>query len=144
MYSSHHAVLSLLAGLGLLPFVQTDLPAVGVVAYAVVLGVAIDFDHFLVARYNAGNWRALRACVTDPRRVFLAQDEIFESGEVWPLERLLSHVVIAGLLVAALLVAGLVGLAVVSAVVLYVHVLADLAWDVARQAEYFQRVRETT
>jgi hypothetical protein len=144
MYSSHHAALSLLAGLGLLPFVQTDLPAVGVVAYAVVLGVAIDFDHFLVARYNAGNWRALRACVTDPRRAFLAQDEIFESGEVWPLERLLSHAVLAGGLVAALLVAGLVGVAVVSAVVLYVHVLADLAWDVARQAEYFQRVRETT
>ena len=144
MYSSHHAALSLLASAVLLPFVPTALPAVGVVAYAVVLGVAIDFDHFLVARYNTGSWRALRACLSDPRRVFLAQGEIFDAGEVWPLERLLSHAVLAGVLVAGLLAAGLVGLAVVSAVVLYVHVLADLVWDVARQAEYFERVRETT
>ncbi|MFC6951472.1 hypothetical protein [Halorubellus litoreus] len=144
MYSSHHAALSLVAGAALVPFVPTVLPAVAVVAYAVVLGVAIDFDHFLVARYNAGNWRALRACATDPRRAFLAQDEIFDADEVWPLERLLSHAVLAGVLVATLLAAGLVGLAVVSAVVLYVHVLSDLAWDVARQAEYFERVRETT
>ena len=133
MYSSHHAVLSALAGVALLPFVSTELGAVGVIAYAVVLGVGVDFDHFLVARYNAGDWRALRACIADPRRVLFSQDEIFAPAEVGVVERLLTHVVLAGVLVAVLLAGGLVDLAVVSAVVLYVHVLADLTWDVARQ-----------
>lgn len=132
MYSSHHATLSVLAAVALLPFVSTGLGPVGVVAYAVVLGVGVDFDHFLVARYNAGDWRALRACLADPRRVFVSQDEIFAPEEVRVVERLLTHVVLGGVVV-ALLAGALVDLAVVSAVVLYVHVLADLVWDVVRQ-----------
>jgi hypothetical protein len=135
MYSSHHAALSLLAGVALLPFVSTGLGPVGVVAYAIVLGVCVDFDHFLVARYNAGDWRALRACFANPRLAFVAQNEIFTSDEVGVLQRLLTHTVLGGVVVAALLARGLVDLAVVSAVVLYVHVLADLLWDVHRQGQ---------
>lgn len=144
MYSSHHAALSALAGVALLPFVSTGLGPVGVVAYAVVLGVGVDFDHFLVARYNAGDWRALRACLADPRRVLFSQDEIFAPDEVRVVERLLTHVVLGGVVVAALLAGGLVDLAVVSAVVLYVHVLADLVWDVARQDPLVEQARENT
>ena len=96
MYSSHHAALSVLTGVALLPFVSTGLGAVGVVAYAVVLGVGVDFDHFLVARYNAGDWRALRACLADPRLAFVSQEEIFAPEEVGVLQRLLTHVVLAG------------------------------------------------
>lgn len=144
MYSSQHAALSLVAGLVLVPLVPTVVSGPVLVAYAVVLGVGVDFDHFVVARVNAGNWRALRACVVDPRRVFLAQDEIFEAEEVWPLQRLLSHAVLGGALVAGLLAVDRLGVAVASAVVLYVHVLADLVWDVARQDRYFQRVRNAT
>ncbi|WP_227131546.1 hypothetical protein [Halorubellus salinus] len=144
MYSSHHAALSLVAGVALAPFVSTPLQPVGTVAYAVVLGVGVDLDHFLVARYRTGNWRALRACLTDPRRVFLAQDEIFDPGEVWPLERLLSHALVGTALVGGLFAAGLTGPAVVSAVVLHVHVVADLLWDVARQESYHEQVREAT
>ena len=144
MYSSHHAALSVLAGVALLPFVSTGLGAVGVVAYAVVLGVGVDFDHFLVARYNAGDWRALRACLADPRLAFVSQEEIFAPEEVGVLQRLLTHVVLAGVVVAALLAGGLVDLAVLSAVVLYVHVLADLAWDVVRRDHQGARAREAT
>jgi hypothetical protein len=143
MYSSHHAALSVLAGVALLPLVSTELGPLGVIAYAVVLGVGVDFDHFLVARYNAGDWRALRACLADPRQVFFSQDEIFAPDEVGVVERLLTHAVLGGVLVVALLAGGLVDLAVVSAVVLYVHVLADLVWDVARQDRYVEQGGET-
>lgn len=143
MYSSHHAALSVLAGVALLPFASTGLGPLGVVAYAVVLGVGVDFDHFLVARYNAGDWRALRAVLADPRLAFVSQDQIFTPGEVGVLQRLLTHVVLGGVLVVALLAGALVDLAVVSAVVLYVHVLADLVWDVARQDRYVEQGGET-
>lgn len=143
MYSKHHLVLSVLAGVALVPFVDTPLSAAGVVIGAAVLGVGVDLDHFLVARYNAGSWRALRECVREPSLVFLAQDDIFEPGEVWPVERLLTHVAFAGALVAGLYATGFVDLAVVAGVVLYVHVLADLAWDVHRHDAFLERVRAT-
>lgn len=142
MQSKHHFVLSLLVGVALVPVLETAATAPVLVAYATVLGVGVDVDHFAVAWYNTGSLRALRGCLGDPHRVFLAQDEIFEPGEVWPLQRLLTHVALAGALVAALLALGRVGLAVASAVVLYVHVLSDLAWDVSRQDRYFERVRD--
>jgi len=143
MRSTHHFVLSVLAGAGAVPFVDAPVRSVAVVAYAAVLGVGVDLDHFALAWYNTGSLRALRGCLADPRRVLVAQDEIFEPGEVWPLQRLLSHAVLAGTLVLAALAAGAVWLAVVSAVVLYVHVLADLAWDVLHQERYFEQVRAT-
>jgi hypothetical protein len=99
-----------------------------VVGYAAVVGVGIDFDHFLVARLNAGDWAALRRCLRRPRIVLVDQEAIFEPLEVNPVERLLSHVVIAGALVGGLwpvspYVAWLTG------VVLYAHLLGDLVAD---------------
>lgn len=98
------------------------------VAYAAVVGVGIDLDHFLLARLNDGDWRAARRCLADPRIVFLEQDRIFRTDEVGTLPRLLSHVVITGLLVGLLALLA-PGLAVFTAVVLYLHVLADLYAD---------------
>lgn len=103
------------------------------VIYAAVLGVGIDFDHFLVARLNTGSWAAARRCLRDPRIVFADQDAIFASGDVGVLRRLLSHVLIAGLLVAGLTFVDPF-LAAFSAVVLYGHLLADLIWDVGNES----------
>jgi len=142
MRSTHHLVLSLLAALSLAPVVDTALSPAVLVAAMTGLGVLVDLDHFLIALHNSGSPRALRWAVAHPVKAVLAQDEIFEATEVWPLERLLSHAVVAGALVAALVAAGFVGLAVAAGVVLYVHVLSDLAWDVWRQDIYHERVRD--
>ena len=125
MKSKAHAGISVVAGLAALAVTPPTIPAWAVVAVAVVAGVGIDLDHFLLARYNTGNWDAVRRCLRDPRIVAFAQDEIFEEGTVGALNRLLTHVVIAGVLVAVLWpwrpsVAGVV------AVSLYAHVLADV------------------
>lgn len=112
------------ARVGLDPVVAAAL--VGV--YATAAGVLIDLDHFVVARVNTGSWRAARYCLGNPRAVFFDQGSIFREGEVGVLKRLLSHVLIAGALVGALAVV-LPYLAVVTAVSLYVHLLADLLWD---------------
>lgn len=98
------------------------------VGYAAVVGVGIDLDHFLLARLNDGDWRAARRCLSDPRIVFLDQDCIFRTGEVGTLPRLLSHVLLAGAFVGLLVVVA-PGLAVFTAVILYLHVLADLYAD---------------
>ncbi|KTG11170.1 hypothetical protein AUR64_05535 [Haloprofundus marisrubri] len=108
---------------------ETALPTWFVLVYSAIIGVGIDFDHFLVARVNTGSWHAARDCLRNPTRVFAGQDEIFEDGEVGTLRRLLSHVVIVGLLIPVLAVVSL-PLALLTAVVLYGHLLSDLIWDV--------------
>jgi len=143
VYSRDHAIISVLVAVG--GVVALDLPIgwpVAVVA-ALVVGVGIDFDHFLVARLTTGEWTALRRCLADPRLAFLDQDDIFEPDAIWPLQRLLSHVLIAGVAVPALALWNR-PMAVFVAVVLYAHLLADLLWDVYRQDEYHRRVRQYT
>ena len=107
------------------------------------MGVGIDVDHFLVARLTTGEWTPLRRCLSNPRLVFLDQDEIFEPDAIWPLQRLLSHVLIAGVVVPALALWN-VPMAVFVGAVLYFHLLADLVWDVYRQGEYHRLVRQYT
>jgi hypothetical protein len=109
-----------------------------VVGYAAVVGVGIDLDHFLVARYNAGDWRALRRCLRRPRIVLFDQGAIFETLDVNPVERLLSHVVIAGVLVGALWLVSPY-FARVTGVVLYAHLLADLVADTLEFPETARR-----
>lgn len=99
------------------------------VGYAGAVGTLIDLDHFLLARLNTGDWRALGAILREPSIAVLRQDRIFAEGEVGALRRLLSHVVVTGLLVGALAPVA-PSWAILTAVVLYFHVLADLAWDV--------------
>jgi hypothetical protein len=98
------------------------------VAYAAVVGVGIDFDHFPLARFNDGDWRATRRLLRNPRLALFEQSGIFEEGQISPLQRLLSHVVVTGLLVGTLALVDPF-LAVFTAVVLYAHVLADLYAD---------------
>lgn len=133
IYSRSHFAISTLVGVvvalvaGLTP---TD--AVLVVVYGALLGTLIDLDHFLIARLNTGDWRALRYVLSTPRAVFLDQSTIFAPGEVGALRRLLSHAVIGGVLVVGLSFVS-VFLAVYTALILYVHVVSDLIEDV-RQA----------
>ena len=130
IYSRNHFVLSVLVGIAAVLYLgPSAVRGVALVAYAAAVGVGIDFDHFLLARLNAGDWRALRYCLHHPSVVFLDQSSIFESGEVGSLHRLLSHALIGGALVAGLAFVR-PALAVLTAVVLYVHVVADLVADV--------------
>ncbi|MFB6174110.1 MAG: hypothetical protein ABEI39_05645 [Halobacteriales archaeon] len=132
MKSGPHAAISLVAGLAALAVTTPTVPAWVVVAVAVVAGVGIDLDHFLLARYNTGDWTALQRCLRDPTIVFLDQEAIFERGDVGALKRLLTHLVIAGLVVPVLYlwrpyVAGVVALS------LYAHVLADVVAGVSNR-----------
>jgi hypothetical protein len=104
-------------------------PDAAVVAYGTAVGVGIDFDHFLIARFKTGSWDAVRFCLSNPRAAVADQSRIFDPGDVGVLSRLLSHVIIAGIVVPALAAVS-VPLAIVTGVVLYAHVLADLVWDI--------------
>jgi hypothetical protein len=111
----------------LVPVVEPSAPLV-IVGYGAALGVLVDLDHFLLARWNTGSWRATTDVVRNPRLLLFDQESIFEYGEVGPKQRLRSHVVITACLVAGLLPVSQ-PLAVVSGVVLVGHVLSDVVWD---------------
>lgn len=96
--------------------------------YGVAVSVLVDLDHFLVARLTTGRWENARRVLADPTIAVVAQEEIFDDGDVTELQRLLSHALLGGALVAGLLVVA-PALAVFTGVLLYVHVLADLLWD---------------
>jgi hypothetical protein len=135
MHSKGHFVGSLAVGLALVavaPPTVLGVPAVALVPYAVVLGVGIDLDHFLIAWYNAGEPRAIRAGLAHPRRLLFDQGALFEPDEISSHERLLTHVVIAGVLtLATWTLSPTLGLA--TAATLYVHVCSDLGWRVYRE-----------
>jgi hypothetical protein len=135
MYSRDHAIGSAVVGAVAAAVLSLPIPWWAAVGYAVVVGVGIDFDHFLVARLTTGDWAALRRCLRDPRLVFLDQDEIFDPLALWPLQRLLSHHVLGGLAVAGLWLVS-VPLALFTLLVLYTHVLSDLVWDNYRLETY--------
>lgn len=99
------------------------------VALAAVVGVGIDFDHFLVAWYKTGETRTIRYCLRNPRAVFLDQDSIFAEDDLGKLDRLLSHLLIGGPLVAALWPFD-PPIALLVAATLYVHVVGDLVADI--------------
>lgn len=128
MYSRDHAIVSAAVGAAAVAVLPVPLPWWAAVGYAVVVGVAIDFDHFAVARLETGNWAALRRCLRNPKIAVLEQDEIFGPQDLWPLQRLLSHHLIGGVVVFGLWPVS-EPLALFTAVVLYAHVLGDLVWD---------------
>jgi membrane-bound metal-dependent hydrolase YbcI (DUF457 family) len=138
MDSRSHLVVSAAVGLPLaVAFSPASHPAVPL-AVAVAVGVGIDADHFLLARYNTGGWAALRRVVADPRIAVFDQSAIFETGDVWAFQRLLSHVLIGTVLVPALwLLARPVG--VTAAASLYAHLLADLVADARSEREYVRQ-----
>lgn len=130
MYSKGHLVVSVALGAVIAAWVGATPTRAGfLVGYAALLGTAIDLDHFVVARLRAGDWRHLRFAIGNPRAAFLDQDRLFDDGDVGALTRLLSHALVGGLVVVVLVPVNPF-LALVSAVVVYVHVLADLVVEV--------------
>jgi hypothetical protein len=131
MYSRGHA---LTGGAASLPFVVLLFPdaapslLAGLWVYGVALSVLVDLDHFLVARVTVGDWRNLRRLLEDPVGRLADQSELFDEDHLTELNRLLSHVLLAGPLVVATWFV-LEPLGEFTAAVLYVHLLADLLWD---------------
>jgi hypothetical protein len=121
--SKHHFLISLAVAAGAAVLLPSLHPAT-IVAIAVGVGVGIDFDHFLIARYNGDDWTAVRRCLRDPRIVFFEQGEIFDEGTVNAVERLLTHLVIGGVMVPVLWFWS-PPIAAVAGVSLYAHLLAD-------------------
>jgi hypothetical protein len=96
----------------------------------VFFSVFVDLDHFLIARRMAGDWSNLRRAVTNPRVGLVDQEQVFADVDEVRLRqyRLLSHLLVGGLLIA--LCSQVEGrLAVLVAVLLYAHVVADLLRD---------------
>ncbi|WP_134670349.1 hypothetical protein [Halorussus marinus] len=131
MKSPEHAVLgALTAGALSVALPLGTVEAVGLFVYGVGLSVFVDLDHFLIARYHAGDWSHLRRCVGDPAFAFTQQERVFDGVDTTTLEthRLLSHALVGGALVGAIALYDPV-YARFTAVVLYVHVVADLLRD---------------
>lgn len=152
VYSRHHAAVSAVVAAGLvaaLPLGDALPVAAGWWAVLTAAGVLIDLDHFLMARLVRGDWANARRALADPRAAVLDQSALFDPGDLWPLQRLLSHALLVPVAVAAAwAVGGATGPGVAPAaaglsmaVVLYVHVLTDLIWDVWRQEGYHESVR---
>jgi hypothetical protein len=140
VYSREYALVSLAVGAGCVLALELPVSAPLALVWALVVGVGIDLDHFVVTGLK-GTWGPVRRCLRDPTLVVAGQADIFEAGDLWPLERLLSHLLVAGPLAAlAWWVAPTVGL--LTAATLYAHLLADVAWDVVGQDRYHEQVRE--
>ena len=87
----------------------------------------VDLDHFLIARLKTGSWNAVRFCLANPAAAVVDQQRIFDGGDVGLLSRLASHLLIVG--VVPVLAVTSVPLAILTGVVLYVHILCDVLWD---------------
>lgn len=140
MYSRDHAIISLVVGLlGVWTLSLPEaIPWWAAVCWAVALGVGIDFDHFVVARLVGGDWAGLGRVLRNPLLPLTDPGAIFADDDLWAIQRLLSHVVIAGVLVLALWQWDR-PFALFSAAVLYAHLLSDLVWDNYRLEEYQRR-----
>jgi hypothetical protein len=134
VYSRDHALGSLALGVVLLAVSAAPARPVVLLPAVVAIGVGIDFDHFLVAYLNTGSTKNLRRVARDPRIVVLDQRAIFDPADLSELQRLLSHVVIAGIAVSGLVMLGERGWATVVGLTLYLHVLSDLIADVRNEA----------
>lgn len=135
MYSRAHAAISFLVAGGVVlaeSIVVAGEPSVHpalAVAYGVALGVLIDLDHFVLAWALSGSLDPIVRVLQKPWIVVTDPSAIFEGGELGPYHRLISHVVIAGILVPGVWLAIDPFVGVLSAAVLYAHLLADLVSD---------------
>lgn len=143
IYAKEHFLLSALVGGALAPLVETRLPTAILVVYAAVLGVAIDADHFVVSRLETGDWRALASLRREFTNTLFGMETIFDTDEVQPHQRLLSHHLAGGAVVGGVWVVS-PPLALVSTVVLYAHVLGDLYADTFREDGYFDGAAEAS
>ncbi|WP_436347940.1 hypothetical protein [Natronorubrum sp. FCH18a] len=106
-------------------------PTPVLVVYGTAVGVFIDVDHLLIARFKTGTWDAVRFCLANPVAAVADQARIFGPGDVGVLSRLLSHLLIIGVVVPALALSS-VSLAILTGIVLYVHLVCDVVWDIWR------------
>lgn len=97
-------------------------------AYAASLGVLIDLDHFVIARLHTGSWEPFVRSIRSPVRSFLRQEDIFAEEEVPRADRVVTHLLIGGVLA--------VGLwyvrpewGYITAIVVYLHLLTDAIAD---------------
>lgn len=139
VYSKGHALVAGAVGVPVALLAPAPHHAAVAWAWVVALGVGIDADHFAIARLNRDDWTNLRRVVADPRLALAGQDAIFDPGDVWRDQRLLSHLVVGGVLAAgAWLLDPFWALATGASV--YTHAVADLVSDARTRAEY---VRES-
>jgi len=129
MYSRGHALISLILAVAIVIVAPPPVHPAILVAVVLAVGVGIDFDHFVVAALVTGSSKNVRRVLGNPTLVIVGQDRIFDAGDLTEEQRLLSHVVIAGVAVTALWFPARYW-AFVVAVTLYAHVLADLVADV--------------
>ena len=73
MHSKKHAVFS--AAIGILFAIRYRRPVLFVIA--VIVGVGIDFDHFLLAWYDHDDLRGARRAIENPNYVFNNQEDLF-------------------------------------------------------------------
>lgn len=131
MQSKAHAAIGAVVSAPLVVWLWPDAglaTRVALWACGVGLSVVVDLDHFLVARLVVGDWRHLRRVLAQPTDVLWDQSWIFPAEDFLVVERLLSHTLLGGALVAGAWSVSPT-FAIYSAVVLYVHVLADLLRD---------------
>lgn len=138
MLSKHHLLLSLAAGTALLSVSPATYPWWFVLGLAAVIGVFIDLDHFLLARLARGDWRSTTRALRNPRLLLLDQTALFEEDTFWARQRLLSHAIVGSTIV-GLLLGIATWLAVIAAVTLWVHIVADLIWDNYHRERDFRR-----
>jgi hypothetical protein len=129
MYPLAHAIISLVVAAGAVAVGEPTLDPALTVGYGVALGVLIDLDHFLLSWAVADSVAPLKRVLRRPWIVATEPSKIFEEGNLGPYHRLISHVVIAGVLVPAVWVVVGPFVGTLSAVVLYAHLLADLIAD---------------
>lgn len=121
--------MSLVVGVAIVLVAPPPVHPALVVAIVVAVGVGIDVDHFVLAGVLTGSTKNLRRVLRDPSIAVVGQEAIFDDEDLTEEQRLLSHVVIAGVAVAGLWFVSRYW-ALVVAVTLYAHVLADLYADV--------------
>jgi hypothetical protein len=133
MKSPEHAVVgAIVGGVAVAVLFPGSSLVAGVMLWAagVALSVFVDLDHFLIARAMCGDWSNLRRAVSNPRIGLIDQEQVFADVDENALQRyrLLSHLLVGGVLVG---VSSQVDgrLAVLVALLLYAHVVADLLRD---------------
>jgi len=106
-------------------FGTQNLLSFGILAiYGLALGVLIDLDHFLWARYNHGHWNHLRDALKAPRTTMEENAEIMD-GALGEAQRYSSHFVIM-VLATGIAYFGGANLAALTLIMLVSHILTDL------------------
>lgn len=141
MYTRNHAILSAIVGVPV-AMGGTDIQTqVLIWVYFVLLGTVIDFDHFVIARFNSGNWRHLIESIRNPSQLFFDQTAIFEPGDLYRDQRLFTHHIILGFVtVITWFISPFLTFA--SAVAIYIHILADLYADMKTRRQYIENINE--